>query len=1275
MDYALYAKRMGEGLLGSLLEVGGSPKSPAGLIGVVGQGSHHPLSLASRLQPLIPGAGYVIFNPSGAFHEYLMRVEDAVILHLLRPGSAGRPEVYLGAYASAFLAAAAHHSQDAVEEAAYSMSSPISAIRMSIRIMACDAQLSPAELFNALDGVIASAGCPSLKRPALLSHATSLNSLAPLLLSFMSLTDDSVGNVVHVNRSQLPASAITTEGAIRAFALQVQFSGSPQLHGLYVCLPTHSVERPMYGNLNGYVISRERRSISLPHWFSSSASEQNPASEAIFVWYISSPGLVSAYFYCGTVEATPLPPLLGWRQCGVGKLPTPQLSIIDHPGPNSSKPASELALTQGLFVSTQLKFGPSQSDFCRLSRKYRFGYAVDACISERYRSSIASSLGSKDSDGCSDDGPDLSDTGSDSDGEDADMVIMGLAERLRLARRARVTRMLLTRSDTGTPLLVCERNSDELNRPGPPKFCAYVEDAASFRTNLSFDALSAQIALTEAINESDATARFHNTCQILERSFRQRLAAVEARRQWLGDANADSLTSDVPRSDYMGSDMVGAEFFNCWTLDGLIAKIVHDEPPAPVIRDAGHSAHSPQTVHHHQPSLSDLLEMALPNTRRRWPPAGTGIARARVSVLGVELWPPSRSTLRDMGSADSAPVKLCYVIRITLSDTSFEMDRDDENKGQSCGVSRNIAGCDVEAPSHKTERDSDDDDSSSIGMGCDSESIASGTTIPDDSAVQARLAILGSLPSFEAFAQQLVRRLASRIGIDSQHVFTVRRDLPSLCALHSELSRLLLVAPYKDCELPPFPDPFAVASVQEELLSALTAHTQYRPLRLGQAFVYCSGMRNKGDSAFVDIPPALLRSLDASAAQLEQYLESILVLMESIDEDCLPCASTNSVNGDCVGIESDIETNLSGSELGASDARPGTAHSPSSQYNGNAPVNLTYSFAHDSHVLSRRLGRLVGRFLQASDLEDIVDMRSRRNTEGFLGAMNSGGTERDDHGVGVVGDMDIAIPVSPQRRTSTAASEIEREEGLCGVADGGIEWSGRQGTLHVGERQIRVRRPSWYPFASTGLKLRLTVNDEQGGKLSLKTDEELLRGQRSKCLGCGEPLQSGFFGLERNFHPCRYHGGLFCKRWCHRDDHRVVPHRLLNYWDTCSHRVCSQAAQFLDEVWARPVLHLAAINPLLYEGLPALRGARYLRTHAMQLLSLALEADTISDEPDRARAAVSGLLKLGVTRIYLCVSQELYSMSDLLAVQSRGSARECPDLLPALQQLLDVLKS
>ena len=206
----------------------------------------------------------------------------------------------------------------------------------------------------------------------------------------------------------------------------------------------------------------------------------------------------------------------------------------------------------------------------------------------------------------------------------------------------------------------------------------------------------------------------------------------------------------------------------------------------------------------------------------------------------------------------------------------------------------------------------------------------------------------------------------------------------------------------------------------------------------------------------------------------------------------------------------------------------------------------------------------------------------------------------------------------------------------------------------------------WRPYLSSGLKMRLSLSDDQGGRLSMKSDDELLRAQGGKCVGCGEPIsaQWGFLGVDRNYQPCRLYGGLFCRKWCHGNDRRQIPHRLLLHWDHRAHRVSKQAARFLDMLWSQPVLMISSANPLLYEGVPALRLARNMRGRVLELIRRVLKSDTCPEKSD-VRDVIMAVL--GAEQAHLCLSKELYSISDLVGVQNG-------DLLASLEALIGMLR-
>ena len=182
----------------------------------------------------------------------------------------------------------------------------------------------------------------------------------------------------------------------------------------------------------------------------------------------------------------------------------------------------------------------------------------------------------------------------------------------------------------------------------------------------------------------------------------------------------------------------------------------------------------------------------------------------------------------------------------------------------------------------------------------------------------------------------------------------------------------------------------------------------------------------------------------------------------------------------------------------------------------------------------------------------------------------------------------------------------------------------------------------------------------------MRSDEELLRSQGSRCVGCGESIsaQWGFLGVDRNYQPCRFYGGLFCRKWCHANERRQIPHRLLLHWDHTAHRVSKQAARFLDTLWSQPVLLLNSANPLLYEGVPALRLARNMRGRAVQLIKCMLKSSS-GVERQEVRDTIVNVL--GAQQAHLCLSKELYSIADLVGVQTG-------DVLAALETLIGLLR-
>ena len=290
----------------------------------------------------------------------------------------------------------------------------------------------------------------------------------------------------------------------------------------------------------------------------------------------------------------------------------------------------------------------------------------------------------------------------------------------------------------------------------------------------------------------------------------------------------------------------------------------------------------------------------------------------------------------------------------------------------------------------------------------------------------------------------------------------------------------------------------------------------------------------------------------------------------------------------------------------------------------------------DVNLLSQ-IGKLIGTFLASPEQEE-------KNLQQLSHVAPS--------------EQSISMPTAPTFFVSSTHSTLGRMKRSTEEISPAVP-------LHLGSPHHR-NKACWCPYVTSGLKIRLNLTDDQGGRLSMKSDEELLRAQGAKCVGCGEPIsvQWGFLGLDRNFQPCRFHGGLFCRKWCHADDRRQIPHRMLLHWDHNAHRVSKQAARFLDALWSQPMLLLSTANPLLYEGVPALRLARNMRGRAVQLIKGMLKSDAYVERQDVMDLIVG---VLGPEKAHLCLSKELYSIADLVGVQTG-------DMLAVLEAFIGALR-
>jgi hypothetical protein len=199
--------------------------------------------------------GAVVCDPGGPFQEFVLRVEDATILHLAE--SLG--SLNLSEPASSFLTASARLGSSDGYSATYARS-PIGQIRISIRIAA---KHNPIQLMDWIDNVLSKISekddrVKPLGREALRGHAKSLASLKSQFLTYFPLDDEPLAEIIHINRSQF--QLLNENGTARSLGIEVNRCGSLQVRGMYTPIP--GTEHPSYSNAHGYIITRMKRTVS-----------------------------------------------------------------------------------------------------------------------------------------------------------------------------------------------------------------------------------------------------------------------------------------------------------------------------------------------------------------------------------------------------------------------------------------------------------------------------------------------------------------------------------------------------------------------------------------------------------------------------------------------------------------------------------------------------------------------------------------------------------------------------------------------------------------------------------------------------------------------------------------------------------------------------------------------------------------------------------------------------------------------------------------------------
>jgi hypothetical protein len=462
---------------------------------------------------------------------------------------------------------------------------------------------------------------------------------------------------------------------------------------------------------------------------------------------------------------------------------------------------------------------------------------------------------------------------------------------------------------------------------------------------------------------------------------------------------------------------------------------------------------------------------------------------------------------------------------------------------------------------------------------------------------------------FTPIREELVRRLHAKSAISRSRSFILRHDLSSICAFHTELEHLLLGS---DVILPQLPDPLTIAENQDEVLAKLMVGEggslealQKKKLRYGQPYLYHSSHVNANAAAATSLKaadPIRMKASEALDACMDQLQQYL----------------------------SDVFALFDYFEDMLDDSTSSTSSSSAPSLSSDA----TSSSSGSSLPIIREVGRLFAQFLDSSDHRDLYEFRR----------------------------MYRMIPLSESEPIAAGA----------GAGTGGPSTS-TAATAAVAEilpmyqlndyHAILMITPIWQPLHHSGICMRLLFHDVPGN--NKKPEDELMRLQKSRCAGCGEPLVANLFRFEKNYDVCRFTGALYCRRWCHHGDRRVLPHRLVFDWDLKPHKVCRQAAAYLDSIYTFGFINVDLANPLLFDGVPALRQVKLFRRSIATLVDRALSKRSTYH---MAIEAIS--MTIGTSRLHLCFCSNFYSIEDLVDVSKGGLVKKLYELYDKLRQIV-----
>eukprot|EP01026_Neomeris_dumetosa_P078309 TRINITY_DN8464_c1_g1_i5.p1 TRINITY_DN8464_c1_g1~~TRINITY_DN8464_c1_g1_i5.p1 ORF type:complete len:461 (+),score=48.58 TRINITY_DN8464_c1_g1_i5:722-2104(+) len=197
-------------------------------------------------------------------------------------------------------------------------------------------------------------------------------------------------------------------------------------------------------------------------------------------------------------------------------------------------------------------------------------------------------------------------------------------------------------------------------------------------------------------------------------------------------------------------------------------------------------------------------------------------------------------------------------------------------------------------------------------------------------------------------------------------------------------------------------------------------------------------------------------------------------------------------------------------------------------------------------------------------------------------------------------------------------------------------------------------------------RIRLVLKYSQESPSNYK----LFQLQQGKCASCGcllppvDDRRGAFFSWSTqpssSYGPrrCEYLRALYCYE-CHHNETDRIPGHIVSRWDFTRKAVSGLAHEYLQSIYAQPIISIKDINPGLLARVSALARAHELRKQAANALKIAGNAG------DAGRAEAF-LRTLGERR-YLVERPEYYSVRDLTDI-SKGAFAELPDWLEGVNR-------